>query len=61
MAKTSKAVAILAPDKIAKIASIKAKIVEPEKPGKILLGNQLKIKKPPETPATIKLSLAIFN
>ncbi len=61
MASTKSAVAILAPERIDIVASIKAKIVDPENPGNILAGCQLKIKKAKEAPVVIKASLAMFN
>ena len=45
--------ASLALEKIDKTAIIKPRIVDPENPGNILAGYQLKIKKPKEAPAQI--------
>ena len=56
--KTNPAVASFAPDKIAKTAIKNPKMVEPENPGKILAGCQLKIKRPMLAPQVIKASLA---
>ena len=60
-ARTKIAVATLAVERIERVASIKAKMVEPEKAGIILEGYQLKIKNPAEVPATKKASLALLS
>lgn len=61
MSKTSKAVATLAPERIDNVAIINPSMVDPENPGKILAGCQLKTRKAADTPETMNERIAILN